>query len=111
MLQVVGPITEPPELANFGSVEDGGIGKLLTLALSVLIIGAGIYALFNFVIAGYTFLSAEGDPKKVAAAWAKIWQSIIGLTVAAGSLVLAAVVGQLVFGNAAYILSPTIPTP
>jgi hypothetical protein len=103
-----GTIAAPSQLAHFGTDPGAAIGKLIQLAIWILIIGAGIFALFNFILAGYTFLSAEGDPKKIESAWAKIWQSVLGLAVAAGALVLAAVFGQLIFGSATAILNPTI---
>ncbi|MCX6705126.1 MAG: hypothetical protein NT162_02200 [Candidatus Woesebacteria bacterium] len=53
-------------------------------------------------------MSAGDDPKKVAGAWAKIWQTALGLAVAAGALVLAAIFGQLIFGSPTAILNPTI---
>lgn len=87
-----------------------GIGNLIQRIIWVLIIGAGIYALFNFILAGYAFLSAGDDPKKVAGAWAKIWQTALGLVVAAAAFVLAAIFGQLIFGRWDFILNPTIPT-
>ena len=85
------------------------IGKLIQLSIWILIIGAGIYALLNFILAGYAFLSAENDPKKVEGAWAKIWQTALGLAFAAGAFVLAAIFGQLIFGNPTAILNPVIP--
>jgi hypothetical protein len=103
-----GTINTPSQLASFGSDPGVAIGRLIQLAIRILIIGAGIYALFNFIIAGYGFLSAEGDPKKVEAAWAKIWQSALGLAFAAGALVLAAIFGQLIFGDPTAILNPII---
>jgi len=86
------------------------IGNLIQTVIWVLIVGAGIYALLNFVLAGYAFLSAGDDPKKVAGAWSKIWQTALGLLVAAGAFVLAAIFGQLIFGQWDFILNPTIPT-
>ena len=56
-------------------------------------------------------MSAGDDAKKVAGAWAQIYQTIIGLAVAAGSFVLAALFGQLLFDNWLFLLQPTIPTP
>ena len=98
---------KPPESV---STDPGtGIGNLIQKALTVLIIGAGVYALFNFILAGYAFLSAGDDPKKVAGAWAKIWQTALGLLVAAGAFVLAAIFGQLIFGKWDFILNPSIP--
>lgn len=106
-----GTISAPSPLAQFGDVATGGgLGNFLNIILKVMIVGAGIYALFNFIIAGYTFLSAGGDSKKVEAAWAKIWQSAIGLAFAAGAFVLAAIFGKLIFGEWDFILSPKIPT-
>lgn len=110
MLQVVGPIKPPEAINKFGPVEGGAIGNLLDIIIRTLIIIAGIYALINLILAGYAFISAGDDPKKVAGAWAKIWQTLLGLTVAAGSFVLAAIFGQLIFGDYKFLLTPKIPT-
>lgn len=104
-----GTVRPPEAVSNFGDVE-GGLGTFLNRILLVMIVGAGIYSLFNFVMAGYSFLSAGDDSKKVEAAWAKIWQTALGLAVAAGAFVLAAIFGMLIFGRADAILNPTIPT-
>jgi len=105
-----GNVAPPATIANLGSVQGGGFGRFLQMILYVLIAAAGIYALINFILAGYAFLSAGDDPKKIEGAWGKIWQTIIGLVVVAGAFVIAALIGTLVFGNASFILSPTIPT-
>ena len=106
----LGTVPLPAGLSKFGDVSGGGIGKFLNLAIKLLIVGGGIYALFNLVLAGYSFLSAGDDPKKVEAAWGKIWQTAMGLIFMAGAFVLAAIFGQLVFGDWTFILNPQIPT-
>lgn len=111
LLDIFGTIPEPSPLTKFGGVEAGGIGKFLNVILSVMIVGAGIYALLNFVIAGYAFMSAGDDPKKVAGAWGKIWQTALGLTFSAGAFVLAAIFGKLIFGEWDAILNPKLITP
>lgn len=105
-----GQVKPPQALKNFGDVNEGGIGNLLNLILKLMVVGAGIYALFNFVLAGYSFLSAGDDPKKVEAAWAKIWQTAIGLAFAAGAFVLAGIFGYLIFGDWNFILNPQLTT-
>lgn len=109
---IFGTIPEPSPLANIskGLGAGVGIGKLLNTVLKAMIIIAGIYALINLVIAGYSFMSAGDDAKKVAGAWAMIWQSLLGLAVAAGSFVLAAIFGQIIFGQWDFIINPSIPT-
>lgn len=110
-IDIIGNIPEPSPLARFGGVETGAIGKLIGIAINLLIVGAGIYAVFNLVFAGYAFMSADDDPKKVAGAWAKIWQTLIGLAFAAGSFVLAAIFGKILFGSYDALLKPSLIIP
>lgn len=103
-----GSIQSPGALSQYGSDPAMAIGGLVERIIQLLIIGAGIYALFNFILAGYDFLSAGDDAKKVAGAWSKITQTVIGLAFAAGAFVLAAIFGQLIFNDPTFILHPRI---
>ncbi len=105
-----GNISAPAGLSRYTGNPGQNLGQLLNVALKTLIIGAGIYALINLVLAGYAFMSAGDDSKKVAGAWAKIYQTLIGLAFAAGAFVLAAIFGQLIFKDPNFILNPVIPT-
>ena len=91
--------------------DPSGLIVLFNNILRLLIVIAGIYALLNFILAGYAFMSAGGDPKKVELAWAKIWQSMVGLFIIVGSFALAALLGLILFGSARAILSPKIYGP
>lgn len=104
---VFGKIPVPTPLAKFGEF---GIGNFLNLIFKLMIVGASIYALFNLILAGYAFMSAGDDPKKVEGAWAKIWQTMLGLLFTAGSFLLAALFGKIIFGEWYAILNPSIPT-
>ena len=104
-----GSVNLPPEIASkYGGSAAQNIGRLLNTFLQVLIVGAGVYALINLVSAGYMFMSAGDDPKKVAGAWARIWQTLLGLAFSAGAFVLAAIFGELIFGDPTFILNPRI---
>lgn len=105
-----GTIQAPEALSKFGDVSGGGLGKFLNIILNILVVGGSVYALLNFILAGYAFLSAGGDPEKIKNAWAKIWQTVLGLVFIAGAFVLAAIFGWLIFGKAGAILKPSIPT-
>ncbi|MDP2684813.1 MAG: hypothetical protein Q8P20_07305 [bacterium] len=107
-----GAVEAPEKLkAIYGPEAGPAFGKLIQFGLRALIVGAGIYALFNLVLAGYAFMSAGDDAKKVSGAWAQIYQTLMGLAFAAGSFVLAAIFGQLIFGDPLFLLKPSIPTP
>jgi hypothetical protein len=105
-----GTIAAPSPLAKYGTSPGTAIGTLIQYAIWILIIGAGIYSMFNLILAGYSFMSAGDDSKKVAGAWAMIWQTMLGLSISAGSFILAAIFGQLIFGSWTFILNPVIQT-
>jgi len=103
---------EPPEaIQKYGVDINAGPMKFANNILKLIIVGAGLFAFINIILAGYGFLSAGGDSKKVEAAWNKIWQSLLGLAFVAGSFVLAAVFGWLIFKDPTAILNPKIYGP
>lgn len=108
-----GEVNPPPGVEKYamGTGQLPGLPQFISNIVKLLIVGAGIYAVFNLITAGYTFMSAGGDPKKIESAWAKIWQTLLGLAVAAGSFVLAAIFGKLIFGDYNALLHLTIFTP
>jgi len=108
LAQIIGNITSPYPSAYTGLT---GISRFIGNVIKILIVGAGVYALFNLLLAGYSFMSAGGDPKKIADSWAKIWQTMLGLAVAAGSFVLAAIFGRLIFGDYNALLQLRIFAP
>ncbi len=103
-----GTVQNPP--TALGTDPGTAIGKVIQMAIWLIIIGASIYALFNLLLAGYGFMSAGDDAKKIAEAWAKIWQTMLGLAITAGAFVLAAIFGQLIFNDPTFILNPQLPT-
>lgn len=106
----LGTVKSPTQIAKFGADPGTALGNLLQLTLTVLIVAGGVYALFNFVLAGYAFLSAGDNPKGMEAAWAKIYQTIIGLVFLVGAFLMAGVIGLIVYGNSGALLNPALPT-
>ena len=102
-----GNITPP----KFISSDPAGMITLFNNILRLLVVAGGVFALLNFILAGYQFLSASGDPKLINLAWAKIWQSMIGLLIIVASFALAALLGLLLFGDTTVILKPKIYGP
>jgi hypothetical protein len=107
MLGIFGNIDNP---TAYGSETDGGQGlfSLISNILKFAGVVAGLFFILQIILAGYGYISANGDPKKTEAAWAKIWQSALGLAIVGSAFVLASVVGN-VFGID--ILNPVILGP
>jgi len=100
MATIFGTITNPTP--QFNGVQ--GFFDFLSIIFKLAGVIAGLFFIVQIIIAGFSYLSASGDEKKVAAAWGTIWQSIIGLVIVASAFVLAGVIGYMLNIN---ILNPT----
>lgn len=108
---IFGQVVPPAQISGgYGSYENG-LPLLLNNIVKLLIVIAGLYAFINIILAGYGFMSAGGDSKAVEKATAKIWQSLIGLLIIAGSFVLAAIFGYIIFKDATALLQLRIFGP
>lgn len=98
------------QIANPTGFADGPQGFFNFLSTIFKLAGtvAGLFFIVKIIIAGFGYLSANGDEKKIAAAWATIWQSIIGLIIVASAFVIAGVIGYIFGIN---ILNPDITGP
>lgn len=99
-----GTISNPTNFANGPQ----GFFDFLSTIFKLAGVVAGIFFVVKIIIAGFSYLSASGDEKKTSAAWASIYQSIIGLVIVSSAFVLAGVIGYILGID---ILNPTIPTP
>ncbi len=111
LLSVFGNIQPPDVLRKYPATEGRGLIILFNNLLKFFVVIAGLFALVQLILAGYGFISAAGDSDKVNEAWNKIWQSLLGLLIVAGSFALAAVFGKLIFGSYEAILNPKIYGP
>ena len=109
---IVGTVKNPLPPAYQGITgSPGGLILFLTNILRLVFVVAGIFVFVNLILAGFQFMSAGGDSKAIEKAWAKIWQSLLGLILVVGSFALAALFGYLLFGDAGFILNPRIYGP
>ena len=103
---VIGGIANP--LPKYASTQGEGLFKFLSNVLKFAGTVAGIYMIIQFITAGFAYINSAGDPKATAAAWAQIWQSILGMVIIASAFVLAAIVERL---TGIKILTPVIYGP
>ena len=96
---IFGTIDPPPGLNQYPDLAGGGVALFLGNILKLIQVVGAIYALFNFVLAGLSYMSAGGDPKKIADASQKIYLSIIGIAVMMSVMVLAAILSSILYGD------------
>ena len=98
------------EAGDYSSVQ-GGLGLLITNLIKLTTIGAGIWFLINVITAGVMYIGSNGEAERITIAWAKIWQSLIGLLIIVASLTLTAIISKVFFGDYSTILNPVIYGP
>lgn len=97
-------------LTSYGDVNTG-LPSFISNVITILFAAAGLYAFFNLMIAGFSYITAGGDEKKIAAATYSINMSLIGLVVMVAAAAVTGIVSYLLFGSATAILSPNITGP
>jgi len=113
MFSFIGPINNPLDTVNpngYGNVNTG-LPQFITNIVTVIFVGAGLYAFFNLMFAGFTYITAYGDAKKLQAAVASINMSLLGLIIMVAAAAITGIVSFILFGSATAILSPEIIGP
>jgi len=99
MANIIGKINPFGGGETYESISKDGLANFLSNLISLIIIIAGIFTLINFVLAGYGYLSSNGEPQKIAAAGNKMLESLIGLIIVAAAFIIAGLIGLVVFGD------------
>ncbi len=112
---IFGEVTKPDGVAAFDAAAGGGdsIGLLLFISnmIKLATVIAGIWVLFNLIVAGYEYITGAGDSGKHKKVRDYFTMSVIGLVIIASAYTIIALLGLLIFGDAGYILDPTLQGP
>ena len=73
----------------------GYFTKILTNVITVITIVAGLYFIFQFFMAAFTYLTAAGDSKKISSASSKISSAIIGILAVVASYSIISLLGSM----------------
>lgn len=109
-LQVIGPVRAPTAVARFNIISTSHVGLVpfLSVIIRLITIVAGIFTMFNFVAAGAKYVFSMGNTNVNVEVRDKLMFSAIGLLIIVASYTIAALFGLIFFGDATYILNPTI---
>lgn len=88
-----------------------GLPAFISNIVKIIFIAGGLFAFFNLMIAGITYMSAGGDKQKLENALSSINMSLVGLVVMVAASVITGIISFLLYGSATAILQPTIIGP
>lgn len=100
----LGKITPPAGTVPQAGDPDIFVANLISSGISLLITIAFVIGLIWMIFAGYSFIFAGDDPKKISSAWSRIYWGLIGLVVVVSSFALVKLV-EVVF-NVHFLTGP-----
>jgi hypothetical protein len=111
---VFGEIKAPQGVAAYDAhAPAGSIGIIafVSTLLRTATVVAGVFILFNFIMAGFSMVTGGGKSEAYSNATQKMTMSIIGIIVMVASYIIVGIISLIVFGDPKYILEPTICGP
>lgn len=109
-----GTVQNPLQQWGWGDLDGkGGSGPLdlISNVFQLVAVVAGIYALINMIMAGLKYISSGTDASKVEEAQKQMYMSLMGIIIIVISFSIAAILGQLLFGNPGFIFQPNVYGP
>lgn len=110
----IGTIDVPPgvdkyqDAAKANTGADIGIIYFISNLIKIFAVVAGIWTMFNVVLAGYIYLTGSGDSGAHQKVQTQVTNSIIGLILIVMSFTFGGLIGLIFFGDAGFILNPTL---
>ena len=100
-IEELGTIGGGEGLGPWNNPENPGIilSDIISMAIGAMTLGAGVWFLFQAIMAGYNFLNAGGDKERLVNAGRKLTNAIIGLAVVVAAYGLIALLGKLLGVN------------
>lgn len=81
---------------NANEIAGNAFNHVISSIVGFLTIMAGLWFFITFILAGYAWISAGGDTEKTTAAWAKMYNAIIGLIIVVAAWVIVGLIGKLI---------------
>ena len=108
---IFGNIQPPDAIKKYihpGDDPGQGLFTLISNVIKLISVIAGLLLILQLITAGYAFISANADAKKIEAAWSKIWQSLVGLLIISSAFALAGLIERF---TGLQIINPVIHGP
>lgn len=91
---------------GYNTIGQGGLSNFISIILTLITIVAGLATVISFILAGYGYITAEGNAQKLTNAGNKMTQAVIGLLILASAYVIAGIIGYLFFKDSTFLINP-----
>lgn len=116
---IIGKVEPPEGVRQYNKMVGGsgpeaiGIFIFISNMIKVATVVAGLIVFYNFLMAGFNYITADGDANSMKKVMEEIKMSVIGIILIVTAYAITAVISLALFGDANFILNPTIqgPTP
>lgn len=110
---IFGKIETPNAISVYDSQASNGIGLILFFSniLNLFSIIMGLVIFFNFISAGYIYITSSGDNSAHTKVREKLTFSVVGLVIIVMAYSIAGIIGLVFFNDATFILNPEIIGP
>lgn len=118
--QIFGKVQPPEGVEKYdqlaqqsGNAQSIGLLIFISRIVQLVTIVGGIWVFINFILAGYEYITSNGDTGAHNKVKDRITMSIIGLVIISVAYTIMALLGLLLTGEAGFFLNPEIsgPTP
>lgn len=104
---VIGTISPPPQLR---ATQLTDTTTIISVIIKLFVTVAGLFSLWQFLTAGFAYITSNGDKGKISQATSKLNMAIIGLVLVGSSLVITGILSWALFGSPVKILFPQLVT-
>lgn len=107
---IIGEIKAPEAVEKLNAASGGEIGALFFLSRLIRFgaVVAGVFSMWNFVSAGFTYITGAGNTATHVAVRDKMTWSLVGIIVIVLAYTIAGIIGLVFFKDATYLLNPKI---
>lgn len=101
---LIGTVTAPVGVPNGVSQ----VNAFISVIIRFFVVIAGLFTFWQFLSGGFDMITASGDKAKVQGATQKITSGITGLAIIAGSFIIIALAGQVLFTDPMAFINPKL---
>lgn len=105
---ITGNVEPPQGVAEYNAAGGIGILRFGSQIIFILNIIAGLFAMYNFLIAGLTYITTAGDSGAHNKVKDKLTYTFVGLALIVSTYTVGGLIGLIFYGDAGFLLNPQL---